>query len=481
MAGNKFIIPIAYKSDKTGLTQAENDLSGFGKTVAKIGAAVAGAFAVGAIIDFGKQSILAAEGVQEANNRIDAIAKSMDLFGSQTKDVTDRLKKYAESNELVFATDAEVIKATQAKLLTFANLAKTADQAGGAFDRATQAAVDMAAAGFGEAEQNAVQLGKALQDPINGITALSRSGITFTEDQKKVIESLVETGRVGEAQNMVLAAIETQVKGTAEATAKASTKMQLAFDNVKESVGAALMPTFEKLIAVIVPLVDKIAPLLAKAFELLSPIFDMLIEAITPLIDTTLPILENLFTQLSPLIAVVADVLKILMPIVIQLITAFAPLIDAVLPLLVQLLQFIVPVIKAVADIITWLIDTAIKPMVEWLKEAVNWLKDFLSLGANTPYQGQGGMPNLQANVPSYAPYQKAFADGGIVTRPTVGLVGEAGPEAIIPLNKANNLGTTVVINGNVGYDAVELAREIARRQAQAFSLTGLNRLVGVA
>ena len=41
------------------------------------------------------------------------------------------------------------------------------------------------------------------------------------------------------------------------------------------------------------------------------------------------------------------------------------------------------------------------------------------------------------------------FATGGIVTGPTLGLVGEAGPEAIIPLDKANGVGTTYVININ--------------------------------
>jgi hypothetical protein len=49
----------------------------------------------------------------------------------------------------------------------------------------------MAAAGFGTAESNATQLGKALQDPIKGITALNRAGITFTEDQKELINIFV--------------------------------------------------------------------------------------------------------------------------------------------------------------------------------------------------------------------------------------------------------------------------------------------------
>jgi hypothetical protein len=196
-------------------------------------------------------AVRAAEEAQVANDRLDAVAKSMNLFGSQTEKVTDRLKEFAEANERSIAVDADIIKATQAKLLTFKNLALTADEVGGAMDRATLAAIDLAAAGFGEAEQNAVQLGKALQDPIKGITALARSGVTFTEQEKEKIKTLVETGKVLEAQDLILSAIETQVGGTAEATATGSAKMSLAFLAMQDALGEALMPVFEALVPLV--------------------------------------------------------------------------------------------------------------------------------------------------------------------------------------------------------------------------------------
>ena len=64
-----------------------------------------------------------------------------------------------------------------------------------------------------------------------------------------------------------------------------------------------------------------------------------------------------------------------------------------------------------------------------------------------------------------------AFADGGIVTAPTMGLVGEAGPEAIIPLRRANGIGTTInlTVNAGMGTDGAEVGRQIvdALRQYQ--------------
>lgn len=173
--------------DDKGVKNALGEFQDFGKKVgvafAAVGAATVAATA--ALVKFGADSIAAAENVAVANNRLGQVAKSMGIFGSQAGAVTDRLIKFAEANELLVAVDAEVIKATQAKLLTFKNLAATANQMGGEFDRATMAALDLAAAGFGSAESNAVQLGKALQDPIKGITALARAGVTL--DRKSVV------------------------------------------------------------------------------------------------------------------------------------------------------------------------------------------------------------------------------------------------------------------------------------------------------
>jgi hypothetical protein len=148
-------------------------------------AAIPAALALGALAAAAGKSLAAGEAVSTANARIEQINKSMGLFGDDTKKVTDRLVKLAEATAMQTGMDNLSIKATQAKLLTFKNLALTADQVGGAFDRANKAALDMAAAGFGSAEGNAVQLGKALENPIKGITALAKSGVTFTELKRK--------------------------------------------------------------------------------------------------------------------------------------------------------------------------------------------------------------------------------------------------------------------------------------------------------
>ena len=355
-------LPIVSKFQDKGVKEAEGAFGGLGKTLGKLGGLIAATFSVTAITNFAKESLTAAEGVQVANQRLDQIAKSMNLFGSETQAVSDRLKAYAEANELTLATDAEVIKATQAKLLTFKELALTADNAGGSFDRATKAAVDLAAAGFGQAETNAVQLGKALNDPIKGITALTRSGITFTAEEKEKIKALTESGQVLEAQNMILSAIETQVGGTAAATATASEKMALAFDNVRETVGAALLPVVEQLSLSLLPLIEKIAPQVAEIFTALVPVFEEVGAIIPTLIDGFLPIID----VLTDIIVIVARLAVQLLPIFVSILNAILPVIAAILPLLATFLEdLITPLAPAILEIVEGFV-----PLIEALLPA---------------------------------------------------------------------------------------------------------------
>ena len=237
----------ATQGAQSNLQNLQDRVGGVAKGISRAVGGLALALGFTGIVQGFKQSIQAAEEAAVANQRIDAIAESMDEFGNQTGKVTKRIKDFADANEFSLGVDGDVIKATQAKLLTFRELTKTADVMGGSFDRATIAALDMAAAGFGEATSNATQLGKALNDPIAGITALNRAGIQFTDDQKSLIKSLVESGDMLQAQEIILREIENQVGGTAEATATSSERMTIAFGMVQEKIGNVLMPAFDSL------------------------------------------------------------------------------------------------------------------------------------------------------------------------------------------------------------------------------------------
>jgi len=265
MAAKKASISILMTADaakaKAAFADVEKRAGSLQNQMGSVAKSIGGAFATGAIIRFTGSALKAAEAANTSESRIRQVATSMGVFGDEVGIVTNRLTALADQTARNTGIDQNQIKLTQAKLLTFKNLALTADEVGGAFDRATMAAIDMAAAGFGEASTNAVQLGKALQDPIKGITALNRSGITFSEDQKKVIAALVETNRVGEAQAIILKAIEEQVGGTAEATANDTDKMRVSFRQLQEQIGEQLVPVFATVLEVVRPLIDAFAAL----------------------------------------------------------------------------------------------------------------------------------------------------------------------------------------------------------------------------
>lgn len=238
-----------YKNLTAATKGAQSQLGALNKKVSSVSNSIKGSlaaigigFSLAGIVNGLQDAVAAAEEVRQADQRLGNIAKSMNLFGKETDTVVKRLGEFAQKQETLTGVDGEVIKLTQAKLLTFGELAKSAGKMGGAFDRATLAAMDMAAAGFGTAEGNAVQLGKALNDPIKGINSLTKSGITFTDEEKKKIETLVKSNKMLEAQDLVLKAIEMQVGGTAEATGLSSEKIKRAFEGISEQIGTFLLP-----------------------------------------------------------------------------------------------------------------------------------------------------------------------------------------------------------------------------------------------
>jgi hypothetical protein len=282
MAGNVRVVLKSVWDDKA-LKKAQADVGQMGKQLGAAAGVAAAAFAAAgiALTRFGIDAAKGAEQAAIAQRRLDSIAKSMNVFGNSAGKVSKRLGEFAEANELVVGVDADVIKATQAKLLTFKELAKTADTVGGAMDRATMAAIDLAAAGFGSAESNASALGKAMQDPIGQLGALRKAGVTFTEAEREKIKVMVESGNILEAQNTVLSAIEQQVGGTAEATASAFTRIELASNQVKDAIGEALLPVVEDFADELALLVPELQGALGPAAEQVATILsDSLLPAI---------------------------------------------------------------------------------------------------------------------------------------------------------------------------------------------------------
>ena len=132
------------------------------------------------------------------------------------------------AREIGISTLASVAKVRDAAgiLLTFKSIQ------GDVFKDALRLSQDLAEVGFGDLKMGATQLGKALEDPVVGLGALRRVGVSFTEDQKEMIKVLSMTNRKVEAQEIIIKALNEQVGG---AGVKAATGLAGAIDSLKEN------------------------------------------------------------------------------------------------------------------------------------------------------------------------------------------------------------------------------------------------------
>ena len=221
--------------------------------------------------DWIKQGTLDA---QAMNSTLANMTQQLKTTGGASGKTVAGLKSAADAMEMKIGVDAQEIVEAQSVLLTFTKVS------GKEFDKATGLAFDMAAVLGGDAKSASMQLGKALNDPVKGMTSLSRAGVQFTAQQKEQAKAMIASGDVTGAQGIILKELETQFGGTAEKSADSTAKIGLMFDNMKEEVGAAVSG-----------LVDKAMPHLQKFGEQAIPKIGQAVEWVG---KTATPIIKNI-------------------------------------------------------------------------------------------------------------------------------------------------------------------------------------------
>ncbi len=163
---------------------------------------------------------------------------TLEATGHAAGFTADELQAMASQLQGVTKFSDEAIKETMAIVATFKKIK------GDIFKDAVVSILDMATVLKQDARQGAIQLGKALNDPILGVTALGRAGIQFTVQQKEMIKQLVETGRVAAAQGMIMDELKGQMGGAAFAAATTLggklTILKNAWADLQEVMGLAI-------------------------------------------------------------------------------------------------------------------------------------------------------------------------------------------------------------------------------------------------
>jgi hypothetical protein len=228
---------------------AKKEAGGFGDTLSSV-SKIAGGFIAANVISGGMEkltgfisdSVAGYQAHKENLAQLDAVLKSTGATAWTSKQT---LADYADQLELVTKFDGDVIQSGEAMLLTFTNIKNSVDGSSQVFDDATMTLLDMAQALGSDVPTQAIQLGKALNDPITGLTALTRVGVTFTEEQKEQIKVMQEAGDIAGAQNVILAELNKEFGGSAKAASDAAGANEVYKDKMaalQDEIGAKLLP-----------------------------------------------------------------------------------------------------------------------------------------------------------------------------------------------------------------------------------------------
>lgn len=219
------------KTGAAGFKQIETSLGRIGSLAGSLKGALAAAgfgIAFKSVID---NAVEAERNVRQLEQRLKSTGSAAGLSKEQLIGLADSLQGLT-----TFEDDA--VLSAENLLLTFKNIK------GPVFQQATEAVLDMSTALGQDLQSSAVQLGKALNDPVKGISALSRVGVTFNADQQKVIKALVDTGRTADAQRLILSELSSEMGGSARAAADtfggALAQVKNAFGNLLEGDGGGL-------------------------------------------------------------------------------------------------------------------------------------------------------------------------------------------------------------------------------------------------
>ena len=463
--------------------RASKAISNFGRNVNKTAkrAGIAIAAAGTAAVAFGVSAVKSFAESEDAIAQLNAVLKSTKGVAGVTSKAAIKL---ADSMQRVTKFSDEEILSAESLILTFTKINKKI------FPDTVKIVADMSTALGQDLKSSSIQVGKALQDPILGVTALRRVGVNFSAAQKDVIKNLVDTGQSAKAQAIILKELQVEFGGSAKAAGETfSGKLAIlknSFDEVKESIGKviieALTPLFTKLATFVAS--DKFQLWLQKATDWLK---NFLPQAINFISTQVIPILTSAFNTVWPVVKTLLKWLKDTIKFIADntwIVKAFAGAFIAVKVAMgingaLGAAKNLVKFIKSPTAIGSWgilaaaaggaaalIIDAANKARRAWENTAIAVIQASSSNDAvisRLRTLMKTGTPEQQKRA---AATLKGLAEGGSFASGTnyapggLSLVGEKGPELVnlprgsqvIPNDKSMKMGgSTINFNVNIG------------------------------
>ena len=473
-------VPIITDFDARGINKAQRQFSkletkGQKAAFAIRKAALPAALALGAIALAAKAGV---EGVMADDVALANLESTLKSTGHAANITAKGFFEFANQLQASTGVSATAITEGAAMLGTFKAIRNEVGKGNQVFDRATVAALDLSKKGFGSLESSNKMLGKALNDPIKGITALSRAGVTFTDEQKATIATLQETGDVLGAQKLILKEVESQVGGTAaaygETTRGKIDRATRAFEELQKSLAQALLPAINFVAGAFGALAgwmqqnETIAKVVIATIAGLAAGI-LILNAAMKVVAAT-QIVLNLAMSANPIGIIIVAVAAFAAALVIAYnkSDAFRGVIDKIGDVFRSVFGWISEHSGPILSTLKTAFKLMFAPLYVGIK-ALEKVRDLIMFIADKMpnFEGTGAVPPQLR--PGYKPPEGAT--GGIVTRPTLALIGEAGPEAVIPLNRtpgSSPLGGMGGITINVQAGLVSTPDQIGQQIIQA-------------
>lgn len=356
-------------------------------------------------------------------------------------------------------------KATDAQVKSTEDLIGQMTLATGVADTDLRTALATLARGMGSAElaqQNlnlALDISAATGKDLSSVSeALSKAYNGQTTALAKLdpsMRGLVKEGasfnEIGKVMAETFGGAASEAANTAEGRFK---RMSVAIGETQESIGAALLPIIEKLL----PVLEDAAKWVSENTDLvvaLGVAFGGIAAAVLivntamkawTVITTAATVAQkafNLAMAASPWVLATAAIVAIGVAVVAayKKFEPFREIVDSIGRALKAAFTGTVDAIKTAVSAYL----TIYKTMFNTIAKAWNNTIGKLSFKIPSWVPGLGGKGFDVPNIPE-------LAEGGIVRRPTLALIGERGPEAVVPLSRGGDMGATnVVINVNGG------------------------------
>ena len=398
---------------------------------------------------------LAFKGSAEELTKAFVSSKKLGLELKQVEDISNSLLNFEDS--IAAEMEAELLTGKQLNLEKAREAALNNDISG-VMEEISKQGID---------QESFTKMNRIQQEALAKSIGMSREGLAdmLVTQKENTAENtdLIDTQKQGLAAMQSMASVSEQLAAREEARANQFAKIFSLINPIVEAfkdLGPLVLEFIDPIVEQLVPVVTKLAqnlfpaiqklitslaPVVTKLLEALMPVFDIIVElaikllpVIQQLFDAIIPIVVSILDAIMPILDVVIELAKVLLPVIVELFKSLMPILLPIFKLIEGIANFIVGIIEG-----DWSkVGDGLKKIGEGLLNLIMGIFEGLINLAIGVFEGiVQSIPGFGDTTFERVDFEDVkLATGGIVESPTRALIGEAGPEAVVPLNSDKSM-----------------------------------------